>query len=136
MKKQFPVLLASLLAIVPPAVSAASAVDALLDEYRAQGAGTFSAEAGRAFWNQAFTPPGAAEPRRCASCHTADPGKTGKHLRTGKPIEPLAPSVNPRSLGDAREIEKWLKRNCEWTVGRICMAQEKGDVLMFLSTPL
>jgi hypothetical protein len=135
MKKPFPILLASLLVVVPPAVFAASAVDALLDEYRGQGAGTFSAEAGRAFWNQAFTPPNAAEPRRCASCHTADPGKPGKHLRTGKPIEPLAPSVNPKSLGDAREIEKWLKRNCEWTVGRTCTVQEKGDVLMFLSTP-
>jgi hypothetical protein len=135
MKKHFPALLVRLLVIVPPAVSAASAVDTLLDEYRGQGAGTFSAEAGRTFWNQAFTPPGAAEPRRCASCHTADSGKSGKHLRTGKPIEPLAPSVNPRSLSDTREIEKWLKRNCEWTVGRTCTVQEKGDVLMFLSTP-
>ncbi len=134
MKNHFPALLASLLVTIPPAVSASSAVDALLDEYRGQGGGTFNAEAGRAFWNQAFTPPGAAEPRRCASCHTADPGKPGKHLRTGKPIEPLAPSVNAQRLSDVHEIEKWLKRNCEWTVGRTCTVQEKGDVLTYLRT--
>jgi len=135
MKNRLKALSVTLLVIVSPVDAAASAVDTLLAEYRGQGAGTFSAAAGRTFWNQAVNPPGAAEERRCMSCHTADPGKPGKHLRTGKPIEPLAPSVNPRSLSDARKIEKWLKRNCEWTVGRTCTVQEKGDVLMFLSTP-
>lgn len=134
MKMSVRMVLVCAAAIVPVLVTAASVVDALLDDYRAQGAGDFSAAAGKAFWSQAFTPPGAAEPRRCATCHTADPGKTGKHARTGKPIEPLAPSVNPKRLGDAREIEKWFKRNCEWTVGRTCTAQEKGDVLAYLRT--
>jgi hypothetical protein len=134
MKRRFPVLLAGLLVVVPPAVTAASAVDALLEQYRGQEGATFSAEAGRAFWNEAFTPPGATEPRRCTSCHTADLRKPGKHVRTGKPIEPLAPSVNPQRLSDVHEIEKWFKRNCEWTVGRACTGQEKGDVLTYLRT--
>jgi len=134
MKISVRLLLVCVAATIPVMAAAASAVDTLLDEYRAQGAGDFSAGTGKAFWNQAFTPPGAAESRRCASCHTADPSQTGKHARTGKPIEPLAPSANPRRLTDVRDIEKWLKRNCEWTVGRICTAQEKGDVLAWLRT--
>ena len=134
MSKAYPVLLVCLLAIHPPAVNASSAVDGLLEQYRGEGAGTFSAAAGRTFWNRAFTPPGATEPRRCASCHTEDPDKPGKHLRTGKPIEPLAPSVNPQRLSNVREIEKWFRRNCEWTLGRTCTAQEKGDVLTYLRT--
>jgi mono/diheme cytochrome c family protein len=134
MDKSTAVVFAGLLAMLPPAVSAATAVDGLLERYRGQGGEAFSAAAGKAFWNRAFTPPGAADARRCASCHTDDPGKPGRHLRTGKPIEPLAPSVNPQRLGDVRNIEKWFKRNCEWTVGRTCTAQEKGDVLIYLRT--
>jgi hypothetical protein len=44
----------------------------------------------------------------------------------------MAPSVNPQRLTDARKIEKWFKRNCEWTWGRACTIQEKGDILRFL----
>jgi hypothetical protein len=30
------------------------------------------------------------------------------------------------------QIEKWLRRNCNWTLGRECSAREKGDLLSFL----
>ena len=54
--------------------------------------------------------------------------------KTGKVIDPMAPSVNPKRFTDAKEIEKWFKRNCTWTVGRECTPQEKGDFLSYLRT--
>jgi len=111
---------------------ATPAVDTLLDSYRQQGVTSFNAEAGQAFWTQKFNPAGANQARQCATCHTADPRNSGKHARTGKPIEPLAPSVNSKRLTDVRKIRKWFYRNCKWTVGRECTAQEKGDLLVWL----
>ncbi|HLG22896.1 MAG TPA: DUF1924 domain-containing protein, partial [Candidatus Manganitrophaceae bacterium] len=72
------------------------------------------------------------EARSCASCHTADLRSAGKHAKTGKPIDPLAPSANPKRLADGDFIEKWFKRNCKWTLGRECGPAEKGSVLLFL----
>jgi hypothetical protein len=40
--------------------------------------------------------------------------------------------VNPRRLTERRQIEKWLGRNCKWTLGRDCAPQEKGDLLSFI----
>jgi hypothetical protein len=111
---------------------AAGPVDNLLDEYRQAGAAPFDAARGQRFWVAAFTPNGADRPRRCASCHTSDPRQAGRHLRSGKAITPLAPSVNPRRLTDMANIQKWFRRNCKWTLGRECTAGEKGDVLAYL----
>ena len=66
--------------------------------------------------------------------HSADLTSTGKHVRTGKKIKPLAPSVNPKRLTDTKKIEKWFKRNCKWTLGRECTPQEKGNVLAFIKS--
>jgi len=46
--------------------------------------------------------------------------------------DPMAPCVNPKRLTERRQAEKWFKRNCKWTLGRACTAQEKGDLLSFL----
>ncbi len=40
--------------------------------------------------------------------------------------------VNVKRLTDAKFIEKWFKRNCQWTWGRQCPSAEKGKVLIFL----
>lgn len=104
----------------------AATVDDLLDGYRAQGAGPFSAAAGAAMW----TREGGAQ--TCATCHDNDLRRGGKHAKTGKPIEPMAPSVNAKRLTDAAFIEKWFKRNCESAWGRACTAQEKGDFLSYI----
>lgn len=109
------------------------AVNQLLQEYSKQAAGPFSKEAGAKLWTQKFMHAGQ-DARSCATCHTADPTKPGKHIRTGKPIQPLAPSVNPKRLSEMRKINKWLYRNCKWTLGRACNAQEKGDVLTYLNS--
>lgn len=68
----------------------------------------------------------------CASCHTEDPAKTGKHAKTNKIIQPLAPSANAERFTDPGKVEKWFKRNCNDVLGRICTPQEKGDVLAYL----
>jgi hypothetical protein len=72
------------------------------------------------------------EGRSCTSCHAADPRLAGKHQRTGKVIEPMAPSVNAERLSEVKKIRKWFYRNCKWTLGRECTAQEKADFLVWL----
>lgn len=115
-----------------PALTLAGPVESLLDEYRQQGAGDFSAANGAAQWRQAYQAKGGKGERRCTSCHGSDLSKAGKHAKTGKRIEPMALSVNPERLADSAKIEKWFKRNCKWTLGRVCSPQEKGDFLSFL----
>jgi len=123
--------LSGLLAASGPARS--DVVDDLLAEYREQGAGDFSAASGEALWLREF-PSKDGSKRACTSCHTTDPRKPGRHAKTGKAIEPMAPSVNAKRLTERRQVEKWFKRNCKWTLGRECTAQEKGDLLAFLRT--
>lgn len=117
-----------LLALLGAGTAWADAVDELLASY---GGGPFDPAAGAAFWQQKHL---AADPagRSCSTCHTADPRQPGRHAVTGKAITPMAPSVTPARLSDRREIEKWLLRNCKWTLGRECTDREKGDVLAFL----
>ena len=105
--------------------------DAAAELIATYGGGPFDSAAGAAFWQQKHqgTDPAG---RSCATCHTADPRQPGRHAVTGKPIDPLAPSVNPRRLADRRQVEKWLTRNCKWTLGRECTDREKGNVLVFL----
>jgi cytochrome c peroxidase len=68
----------------------------------------------------------------CASCHTADPLKPGRHAVTGKAIEPMAPAANPKRLTDATKMEKWFRRNCRDVFDRECTAGEKSDFIAYL----
>ena len=122
----------ALLALTTPAF-ATEVVTRLLQDYRNEATQAFSADAGRQLWNNAFSH-ASGDNRSCTTCHTSDPKQTGKHVRTGKRIEPLAPSVNPERLTQEREIRKWLTRNCKWTLGRECDAQEKGNLLTYLNS--
>ena len=106
-----------------PAIAMAKTPDELI---------SFSTQRGEKLWNRQFTVSG--QKRSCASCHTADPRQAGKHLRTGKAIEAMAPSANPDRFTDQSKINKWFKRNCKWTLGRVCTYQEKGDVLEYLKS--
>ena len=72
--------------------------------------------------------------RSCQSCHGKDLKASGEHIKTGKVIDPLAPSINKERLTDIKFINKWFKRNCKWTLGRECTPQEKGDFLEYLKT--
>ena len=101
--------------------------------YAQQAQSAFSAADGEALWKHRFPDTKSGHERSCTTCHTANLSNTGKHARTGKPIKPMAPSVNPQRLTNAADVKKWLKRNCKWTLGRECTPQEKGDLLAFIS---
>jgi hypothetical protein len=121
---------------VAPLASATPATDAEFAQLRAEGAGNFSAEQGKQDWTkELYIKDGDSadgDKRSCTTCHGTDLTKPGKHKKTGKVIEPMAPGVNPDRYNDQKKIEKWFKRNCEWTWRRECTAQEKGDLLKFL----
>jgi hypothetical protein len=90
------------------------------------------AEQGRLLWSQTHMQPKLGKPVSCASCHTADLRQAGKHLRTGRRIEPMALSVNPTRLSDPAKVEKWFRRNCKWTWGRECSEQEKQQIMAWM----
>lgn len=99
-----------------------------LNIYRQQGVQSFDAERGRLLWNTSVNK------RSCTACHGASPKDIGKHVKTGKRIEPMALSLNSQRYQNSRKIEKWFKRNCKWTLGRSCTTQEKADVLSWLAS--
>jgi len=103
-----------------------------LQKYRDQGAAGFNEARGRLLWQATHTDARSGQKRSCTTCHTTDLRRPGKHVRTGKVIQPMAPSVNPKRFTDVRKVEKWFRRNCKWTLGRECTPQEKGDILTFL----
>jgi len=70
----------------------------------------------------------------CASCHTENPVALGKHAKTGKVIDPLAPSANAERFTSPKKVDKWFKRNCNDVLNRVCTPQEKGDMLAYLLT--
>lgn len=98
-----------------------------IDSYRQQGAEHADAERGRKLWYAANGE------RSCTSCHGDTPTDSGKHAKTGKTIEPMAPSANPGRYQSAKKIEKWFLRNCKWTFGHECSVQEKADILTWLA---
>jgi len=146
-------LLTALLAVVAQTALAASP-SALLDTYRAAatkeepGFRDFSAQRGEQFFHAKHGD------TSCSTCHTDNPkaggkhaktGKAieplapvanakagGKHAKTGKAIEPLAPVANAKRLSDPVKVEKWFKRNCNDVLQRACTAREKGDFVAWL----
>lgn len=121
-----------LVPLMVPLLGMASVVDEQLASYRASGAGAFSAAKGEQLWQQEIVNAKDGRARSCTTCHGKDLRSTGKHAKTGKAIEPLSPAVNKERLNSAKKIHKWFKRNCKWTWGRECTAQEKGDLLSFI----
>ena len=69
---------------------------------------------------------------RCSTCHTDNPAVVGKHVTTGKPIEPLAPVGNSERFVRADKVDKWFKRNCNDVLERACSPAEKADLLAYL----
>ena len=95
----------------------------------AQSFNGFSAERGAQFFQARH-----GNDWSCASCHTANPMRQGRHTRTSKAIAPLAPAANAERFTDAANVEKWFRRNCNDVVGRERSAGEKADVLAWLTT--
>jgi hypothetical protein len=90
--------------------------------------------AGAAAWTREYPRSDGSPARNCVTCHNRDLTKPGRHAVTNKVIEPLAPSVNPERLTDQAKVEKWLLRNCRWTLGRECTADEKADFVSYIQT--
>jgi hypothetical protein len=87
----------------------------------------FDAERGKLFFNNTQ-----GNDWSCATCHTQNPADPGKHAKTDKPIEPMAPSANAERFTDPKKVAKWFKRNCGDVLDRTCTTLEKGDVLTYL----
>ncbi len=132
MKRCFTVIFIGLMPFT--AIAADSTVSERLADYQSQGATDFSAQRGKAMWNEKHALPNGSSKISCASCHGADLTQTGEHIKTGKLIEPMAPSINRERLTDGAKIEKWFLRNCKGTLGRECTAQEKGDFLTYIQS--
>ena len=110
----------------------ADALNDMFNEYKQNGVTSFNQQAGEALWSKQFKDNKTTEVRSCTTCHGTNLKKVGKHAITGKPIEPMAPSVNQKSLTQVKKIKKWFKRNCKWTLGRECNTQEQADILTYL----
>lgn len=134
MKILITVMTASVLLFAQSA-NASPAVDALLKVYSDAGAGPFSAEAGQRMWTETHNNAKTPVERRCSSCHSNNLSNEGEHVKTKKVIKPMTPAVNTKRLTDTKKIEKWFMRNCKWTLGRECSAQEKGDFLLYIQKP-
>jgi hypothetical protein len=131
-KRRFKLVL-SAFALVAACASQAADLDELLQRYARESERPFDERKGAVNWSREMAPGSAGQPRSCVSCHGETLASEGRHVRTRKRIAPLSPSVNPERLTDAAKIEKWFLRNCKWTWGRECTAQEKGDFLLFIS---
>lgn len=129
----------AMILLIAAAQTTAAGPQVLLKGYEAQvrrenpAFNGFSAQRGAAFYRARHPVKGGGE-IGCGSCHSDDPRGPGKHRRTGKPIEPLAPSANPKRFADPAKTEKWFQRNCRDVLARQCSSQEKGDFLLYLLT--
>lgn len=115
------------------AVAENNPVTQLLKSYQSETPIQGDANKGKKLWNQKFIGKEPFTERSCNTCHTSNLKKSGQHIRTKKIIKPLAPSVNTESLSKMKKIKKWLKRNCKWTIGRECTAEEKSHLLTYLN---
>ena len=70
----------------------------------------------------------------CASCHTANPADSGKHIVTGKAIKPLSPVVNPNRFTDLDKVEDQFTQHCNDIIGTDCAAKEKADYIAYVMT--
>ena len=118
-------------AALAPAAHAATPAE-LLAGYSAQAAAPASPERGQRFFK---TNHGQNFGWSCASRHTPDPTRPGRHAISEKAIAPLAPAANAKRFTDASKVEFHFRLNCKDVVGRDeCSAGEKADVLGWLLT--
>jgi hypothetical protein len=119
--------LALFCALAAPSRAADTSATQQLAHWSAQAGSPGNAERGKLFFN---TPQGGEW--SCASCHGTPPTSQGKHANTGKTIDPLAPSANPKAFTDTAKVDKWFRRNCNDVLKRECNAGEKANVLAYL----
>ena len=123
--KRFVFLLAML---ASPLVSADSHRQVLDQLAQAAGSAVSAAQGERLFRMKSAH----GEAGSCSACHTDDPKATGRHVRTHKAIDPLAPVANPARFTDPAKVEKWFGRNCKEVLDRACSPQEKADFAAYM----
>lgn len=132
-------MLAAAVAALPLVALAADARrDAILADYAgkartaAPGFTAFSAQRGESLFRTTWS---GGDPRTasCTACHTADPRRPGQNAKTGRPIDPVAVSANPRRFTDPATVEKQFTRDCRNVLGRECTPLEKGDYITFMA---
>lgn len=94
---------------------------------------TLSADDGKAFYTKKLVMIDGKE-LACATCHTDDPRNKGKHSETGKVIQPMAPSVNPKRFSEINESAKGFTKHCKQVYGKDCAPQDKGNFIAYLLT--
>ncbi len=132
-------MLAAAIAVLPLVALAGDARrDAIIADYAVKaraatpGFTAFSAQRGGTLFRTKWT---GGDPRTssCTACHTADPRQPGQNAKTGRPIEPVAVSANPRRFIDPATVEKQFRRDCRNVLGRDCTPLEKGDYVTFMA---
>lgn len=133
------VVLLATLALLPVAALGGDPLrDALLASYAAEARRldpaftAFSAQRGEALYRTSWKG-GDPRTRSCTACHTANPQQAGRNAKTGRPIDPVAVSVDPRRFTDKAAVEKHFLRDCKSVLGRECSALEKGDYVTFMA---
>jgi cytochrome c peroxidase len=109
--------------------AAANSPAQILAQLQADAGSGASAERGKQLYHGKFS---GEKAESCATCHTSDPKGQGRHVRTHKVIDPLAPVANPERFTDMAKVEKWFKRNCNEVLNRQCTAQEKADFAAYI----
>ena len=69
----------------------------------------------------------------CVTCHTDNLSNKGVNVNTNKVIEPLSPLTNSVRFTNVKDVKKWLRRNFKDVYNRAGTAQEKGDVIIFIT---
>lgn len=120
------------------AMAADSRRDAILSDYAAQARATdggfagFDAKRGETLFRTKWAKGDERTPS-CTACHTDDPRSQGRNAKTGRPIDPVAVSANPKRFTDMGDVEKQFTRDCKSVLGRDCTATEKGDYITFMA---
>jgi len=124
---------AALLVAATPVLAADARRDAILADYAKADSGHtgFSASRGESLFRTQWKGGDERTPS-CTACHTDNPRQTGRNAKTGRPIDPVAVSVNPKRFTDAAEVEKQFTRDCKNVLGRECTPREKGDYITFM----
>ena len=134
-----PVLMVAVILALPAAAMAGDARrDAILADAAAQARTAdptftgFSAQRGEALFRAKWTGGDTRTPS-CTACHTDTPRTPGQNAKTGRPIDPVAVSVNPKRFTDPADVEKQFGRDCHSVIGRACTPLEKGDYITFMA---
>jgi len=122
-------ILASLLLLGLSCAVQAETPQQILARLQADAASPASPERGNQLYHGKFS---GGKSDSCATFHTANPMDAGRHARTNKAIEPLAPSANRERFSDPEKVEKWFKRNCTEVLSRACTPQEKVDFAAYV----